>query len=94
MAIVGTARLRTVHSCPPDDAWSDHHRSFGLSREEFDVYLDGSDRAYLLLLHHVQTLNMPLYLRKLREDGPFQPPQSFRYVAPSDPVSVRELVSV
>lgn len=92
MAIVGTARLRAVHACDPDEAWQTHHRTFGLSRAEFDAYLNGSNWAYLLLLTQVGPLDTPLPLHHLRQDGPFHPPQSFRYVAATDPASIRELV--
>jgi len=92
MAIVGTARLREVRSQPPPAAWREHHPSLGLSRAEFDAYLDGSPRAYLLLLHRVCVLNEPLSLRCLRQDGGFRPPQSFRYIAASDPARLQRLV--
>jgi predicted transcriptional regulator len=92
MAIVGTARLREVHILTPDAAWVQHSRSLALSRREFDAYLDGSVYAYLLVLHRACTLNEPLTLRDLRQEGSFQPPQSFRYVAPSDPAPVRHLI--
>ena len=92
MAIVGTARLRDVQVLTPDAAWQAHHRSLGLTRSEFDAYLDGTSRAHLLLLHRVCTLNEPLPLRTLRQEGRFQPPQSFRYVAASDPAPLHELI--
>ncbi len=92
MAIVGTARLREVQTLTPDAAWSQHRRSLALTRPEFDAYLDGSPRAYLLILHRVCTLNEPLTLRELRQEGHFQPPQSFRYIAPSDPAPIRHLI--
>lgn len=93
-AIVGTVRLRDVHALAPNDAWHAHQHSLGLTRCEFDAYLDGSPCAYLLLLHRICTLDRPLPLNDLRRDGPFQPPQSFRYVADSDPVALHGLVSV
>jgi predicted transcriptional regulator len=91
-AVVGTARLAGVRICDPDTAWQQHYRDVGLSRAELDTYLDGATLAYLLLLRHVQSLNEPLPLRHLRQDAPFQPPQSFRYVAASDPTPLKELV--
>jgi predicted transcriptional regulator len=93
-AIVGTARLREVSVLSHDDAWRAHHHTLGLTRGEFDAYLDGSEYAYLLLLHRVCTLDRPLPLTDLRQDGPFQPPQSFRYVADSDPAALRGLVPI
>ena len=69
MAIVGTARLREVQTLTPDAAWVQHSRSLALSRPEFDAYLDGSAYAYLLVLHRVCTLDEPLTLRALRQEG-------------------------
>ncbi|MEU9741036.1 ASCH domain-containing protein [Micromonospora chersina] len=92
MAIVGTARLRQVMVSDPQTAWGNHHSALGLQKDEYDGYLDGSPLAYLLHLTQVCTLNEPLHLHRLRQDGGFHPPQSFRYVAPSDPLPLRELV--
>ncbi|MET7706083.1 hypothetical protein [Micromonospora sp. NPDC005413] len=92
MAIVGTARLNQVMVSNPQTAWNVHHPALGLRKDEYDAYLDGSQLAYLLHLSQVCTLNEPLHLHRLRQDGGFHPPQSFRYVAPSDPLPLRELV--
>ena len=94
MAVVGMARLGNVHSCAPSVAWRRHRTALGLSRAEFDAYLDGAAKAYLLELRHVQRLNEPLPLRRLREQAPFQPPQSFRYIAASDPSTLHELAAM
>jgi predicted transcriptional regulator len=66
----------------PSAAWRTYHARLSLTRAEFDAYLDGSPTANLLLLHHVCHLDEPLYLHRLRQNGRFQPPQSFRYVLP------------
>jgi predicted transcriptional regulator len=91
-AVVGTARLAHLSTWEPDAAWRRHQHALGLSREEFDTYLNGATAAYLLHLTYVQHLNEPLPLQELREDGPFHPPQSFRYLTASDPSSIRDLV--
>ncbi|MBO3736561.1 ASCH domain-containing protein [Actinoplanes flavus] len=93
MAVVGTARLGSVTVCPPDDGWQRFHDEFGLDREEYDSYLDGAANAHLLHVTAVNRLNEPLPLRHLREQAPFQPPQSFRYVAAGDPAGLRDLVN-
>lgn len=66
----------------------------GLTRTEFDSYLDGAAKAYLLELCDVQELNEPLPLHHLRQQAPFQPPQSFRYIAASDPSTLQELAAM
>jgi predicted transcriptional regulator len=92
MAVVGTARLRGTHALTPLAAWRTHAARLSLTRAEFDAYLDGSLRAYLLLLHQARVLNEPLHLHQLRRDGRFQPPQSFRYVTPSDPAQLHDII--
>lgn len=92
MAVVGTARLAGTTVCPPDAGWHRHHREFGVSRDEYEAYLDGATNAHLLHLTAVNRLNEPLPLRHLREQAPFQPPQSFRYIAAADPADLRDLV--
>jgi predicted transcriptional regulator len=64
MAIVGTARLGEVQIHTSAAAWRKHRMSLGLSRTEFDAYLDGSPSAYVLLLDGVCVLNEPLSLRQ------------------------------
>ncbi|MDZ5447389.1 hypothetical protein U2F26_32575 [Micromonospora sp. 4G57] len=93
MAVVGTARLGSTTVCAPDDGWRRFSQQFGLSRDEYDAYLDGALNAHLLHLTTVNRLNEPLPLRHLREQAPFHPPQSFRYVAAGDPAGLRDLVS-
>ncbi len=91
MAVVGTARLRTVDIVDAATAWARHNHHLGLTRHEFDTYLDGAT-AHLLHLTQPRRLNHPLPLDELRAGG-FQPPQSFRYVAPSDPHQLRALLA-
>jgi predicted transcriptional regulator len=92
MAVVGTARLGQVVVSEPNAAWQRHHPALGLERAEFDQYLDGR-MACLLMLEDVASLASPLPLRGLREDGPFRPPQSYRYVSSADPAPVRALIA-
>ena len=92
MAIVGTAYLRKVDVEAPQAAWKRCKRHLGLDKGEFDAYLDGSTNAYLLHLETISRLNEPLHLHQLRQSGGFHPPQSFRYIAESDPRPLRELI--
>lgn len=90
MAVVGTARLLDALTCEPEVAWAYHERALGLHRHEFDAYLAGS-KACLLLLDEVRSLDTPIGLDELRQSGTFRPPQSYRYLSPSDPEQVRLL---
>lgn len=94
MAIVGTARLKKVEAAEPAEAWSRYHDRLALAESEFYAYLDGSDHAYLLHLTRINCLDRPLELKELRRTGGFQPPQSFRYIAPSDPKAIQDLLGV
>jgi predicted transcriptional regulator len=87
MAVVGTARLLVALTYDPDAAWASHERGLGLHRHEFDAYLAGS-KACLLLLDEVTSLDTPISLDELRRSGDFRPPQSYRYLSPSDPEQV------
>lgn len=93
-AVVGTARLQEIRTSTPTDAWRHHRWSLGLNHDEFNAYLDGSSVAYLLLLHRARPLDQPLPLHHLREDGPFRPPQSFRYIGASDPTSLNNIAAM
>lgn len=94
MAVVGTAVLKGVEVSELDIAWRCHSGRLGLERHEFDAYLDGSRYAYLLHLTRVCRLDEPLHLHQLRQSGGFRPPQSFRYIAASDPRQLWDLLVV
>ena len=64
----------------PDEIWKRHQARLGISREDFDSYLDGAAAAYALLLERVQRLVPFLTLEEMRTATSFQPPQSYRYV--------------
>lgn len=91
-AVVGTARLGGVTSHRHDAAWRAYRDYLGLARREFKEYLEGTSVVYLLHLRDVCSLNQPILLQHLRADAPFQPPQSFRYVAANDPGRLLDLV--
>jgi predicted transcriptional regulator len=79
-AIVGTARVSGMSQGNPDEIWKRYKARIGISREDFDSYLDGAATAYALLLEQVQRLVPLLTLEEMRAVTAFQPPQSYRYV--------------
>lgn len=91
-AVVATARLRGSLVCSRDWAWEEFSERLGLDRGEFDTYLKGVDPC-LLLLENVRRLPSPLSLAALKEERPFRPPQSYRYVSVADPPLLRTLSS-
>jgi hypothetical protein len=60
--------------------WEQHHVSTGITRVEYDAYLDGAEAAHLLFLRRVQRLEPLLTLEQIRSATTFQPPQSYRYL--------------
>jgi predicted transcriptional regulator len=64
-----------------------------VSWAEFSDYLQGAPAAHLLRLADVKELDQHLPLQALRRNMPFHPPQSFRYLAPSDPLQLRRLIT-
>ncbi len=93
MAVVGTARLERIEALGLEDAWETYGHTMGVTRNEFDDYLSGSDVACLLFLVDPSPLGSPLPLNDLRGNRNFHPPQSYRYVAESDPTAIQELTT-
>lgn len=93
MAVVGTAQLERSETLSLQDAWSSHGHAMGINRCEFDDYLAGTDTACLLFLAKALPLGAPLPLNDLRSSRAFHPPQSYRYVAESDPTAIRQLAA-
>jgi hypothetical protein len=60
--------------------WQDHSAMVGISREEFDDYLEGVNSAYILGITKIQHLVPLLTLEQMRATTDFQPPQGYRYV--------------
>ena len=79
-AIVGTARILNLSEGSPDDMWREHQASVGVTKEELDNYLTGTETAYILKLDNIQRLEPLLTLEQIRAATSFQPPQSYRYV--------------
>ncbi|MFJ4920233.1 ASCH domain-containing protein [Streptomyces sp. NPDC088725] len=99
MALVGMARIASVHVASPKEVWSAHRTQTGITRREYDAYMSGAAQASGLTLADPVSFNEPVTLRALRTKGTFHPPQSYRYmkgddlrqVAEAGPVVVRAL---
>ncbi|MFF0014703.1 ASCH domain-containing protein [Streptomyces sp. NPDC005374] len=81
MAFVGTARVARVDTASPSEVWKRHRSETGISRAEYDTYMDGAAQASALLLEAPERLEEPVPLAHLRAGGAFHPPQSYRYIA-------------
>lgn len=93
MAVVGTATLAERHTASPSAIWRAHRHALGLTYGEFTEYLAGVDQATALTIERPQALPDPFTLAWLRRHAGFRPPQSYRYIAPSDPTPLRDLAS-
>jgi predicted transcriptional regulator len=82
--LVGHGRIEKIETGDPDSIWTSHHPATGLTRAEFDDYFTGTDRAVAITLRDARPLASPASLEELRRRWTgFRPPQSFRYLDPS-----------
>jgi predicted transcriptional regulator len=79
-AVIGTATIHRICEGTPEHLWQQHHSQMGITKGEYDDYLDGISTAYVLLLNDACCLAEPLTLDDMREATSFQPPRSYRYV--------------
>jgi predicted transcriptional regulator len=93
MAVVGIATLTDRITATPATIWRTYHNELGLRHAEFNEYLAGSNQATALTIADPQALPDPFTLAWLRTHATFQPPQSYRYIAATDPVPLRNLTA-
>jgi len=91
MAVVGVATLADRDTAGPMVIWRRYRGRLGLSRAEFADYFTGAEHATALAIAAPRALPEPLTLSWLRSHAAFQPPQSYRYIAPTDPSPLTEL---
>lgn len=93
MAVVGVATLRDRDTASPETIWHRYRDNIGLSRAEFSDYFAGAEHATALSIDAPRTLPEPLTLNWLRTHATFQPPQSYRYITPTDPSPLADLAT-
>jgi predicted transcriptional regulator len=82
--LVGRGQVTSIDADEPSVIWDRHGHNTGLSREEFNGYFRGTNRAVAIKIHNVSPLTRPASLEELRARWTgFRPPQSFRYLSPS-----------
>ncbi|GHE10633.1 ASCH domain-containing protein [Streptomyces alanosinicus] len=84
MALVGAARIASVHVASPKEVWSAHRTQTGITRREYDAYMSGATQASGLTLEDPVSFDEPVTLGALRAAGTFHPPQSYRYMKSTD----------
>ncbi|MGW1500435.1 ASCH domain-containing protein [Streptomyces mirabilis] len=90
MALVGMARIASVHVASPREVWAERGAQTGITRREYDVYMDGATQASGLTLEDPVSFDEPVTLSALRAAGSFHPPQSYRYLKSADLRQVSE----
>lgn len=80
MALVGMARIASVHVASPREVWVERGAQTGITRREYDAYMDGATQASGLTLEDPVSFDEPVTLSALRAAGSFHPPQSYRYL--------------
>ncbi|MBF6426075.1 ASCH domain-containing protein [Nocardia cyriacigeorgica] len=93
MAVVGVATLTDRDTASPATIWRRYRNSVGVSRAEFSDYFTGAEHATALSIGTPRALPEPLTLNWLRTYASFQPPQSYRYIAPTDPTPLADLAA-
>lgn len=80
-ALTGALILAGVDHGSPDELWRRHGPRTGLTRVEYDDYLDGRSTACALVVASPIAFDtaVPLPELRRRNDG-FVPPQSYRFV--------------
>lgn len=91
MAVVGVATMADRDIASPPTIWRRYRDRLGLSRTEFFEYFSGAEHATALSITAPRTLPEPLTLNRLRTHSAFRPPQSYRFIASTDPAPLAEL---
>lgn len=87
-AITARCTVKAVESLPPSVLWRRYSSTVGVTRERFDDYFAGKASATALHLSDVHPLRRAVPLGELRRSGPFQPPQSWRFLTPTAAASL------
>lgn len=81
MTLVGQAEVGKIHVASLNEIWHQHGSQTGITREEYDHYFVGIDRAVAIKLRGIRRLERPRPLDDLkRRLAGFRPPQSYRYL--------------
>jgi predicted transcriptional regulator len=81
MKLVGRAEVAEVKVAPNAQIWKEHGHQTGITRKEYDEYLDGLEEGVAITLVNIRRLEKPRPLQDLRDRiAGFQPPQSYRYL--------------
>lgn len=89
--IVGAFTVKGVTTAKPENIWRKHKEESGVTKQQFDAYLDGVEVGYAIQIGSVRRLPDPILLSTIRErrEG-FRPPQSYHYLSKPDVMSLSD----
>jgi predicted transcriptional regulator len=81
MALMGGFEVAEVVCLSLNEMFNTYHDSLGITREAFDLYFKGLDKAYGILIGKTWSFHKQTKLTTLRRKVKgFHPPQSYRYL--------------
>lgn len=76
--IVGYFTIDNVIENSPNNVWKKTYRGGGISKEYFDAYFKGRDKAHSIKIKDFKQFNTPIDPKEVIKD--FHAPQNFMYV--------------
>ncbi|EOZ0881784.1 ASCH domain-containing protein [Serratia sp. Lou2A] len=76
--IVGEFQVDSVLTGSPDAVWAETKKFAGITKEFFDMYYEGREKAFAIKIGSVDKFDAPLPLSALGNN--ITPPQSYRYL--------------
>lgn len=70
----------------PEGLWARTSEASGITRDYYDAYFEGRDRAFALAIGELNVFETPIAPDEMIDD--FTPPQSYRYVLPQRQLSL------
>ncbi|MBU9815478.1 ASCH domain-containing protein [Rahnella sp. C60] len=77
--LVGEFHVESILSGHPDLVWKETKKFAGISKEFFDLYYEGRQKAFAIKIGSVEKFSEPLPITSLGKN--VTPPQSYRYLS-------------
>lgn len=89
---VGEFSIERIESDEPDILWEKTKRHSGITKEFYDQYFKGKEKAYALKISKMKIYDTPLNPFDLISS--FVAPQSFRYITDEEVHSWNNLIAI
>ncbi|XGV94915.1 MAG: ASCH domain-containing protein [Leptolyngbya sp. BL-A-14] len=84
-ALIGTFEVERIIQKPLNELWREVQGKASISYEDFCCYYEGLSVGCGIFLDNTHYFNKPIELERLRREWDnFRPPQSYRYLKPSE----------